>query len=137
MLGAVKKISVGICGLRVLVYFLKAEESFFIRRLAEVYQIFISSFLHFFTFYHYRHLLMPFANSFDPKQARHNVEPDLHSKLLNTLLVILIEVFFNLKNEQTKRKHAKLPSIQRVNALRYMSKATIVPTKSDSDVILC
>ena len=53
-------------------------------------------------------LLMIFANSFDPDQARHFVGPDLDQNCL-TLLVFL-KYFFgkdDWKNQQMSKKHAK------------------------------
>ena len=47
------------------------------------------------------HLLITFANSLDPDQARQNVGPDLDPKLFDTLMVL------------------KKSSIQRVNMAQY------------------
>ena len=39
------------------------------------------------------HLVITFANSLDPDQARHSVGPDLGSNCFNTLMVFLKEFF--------------------------------------------
>ena len=63
-------------------------------------------------------LLITFAKSLDPDQARQNVRPDLDPNCL-TLMVFLKDFFENVNlekiNLQTTKKHAKLPSMQRVN----------------------
>ena len=54
-------------------------------------------------------MLITFANSLDPDQARQS--------LSDTLMIFLKEFFKNVdfeKNQQTTKKHAKLPSRQRV-----------------------
>ena len=60
------------------------------------------------------HLLITFANSLDPDQARHSVGPDLSPNCL-TLMVFLKEFFKKVdfeKNQQTTNKHEKLPIMQ-------------------------
>ena len=62
-------------------------------------------------------LLIAFANSLDPDQARQSIEPDQDSKLFDTLMVFLKEYFEKVdfeENQQTTNK-AKLPSWLRVN----------------------
>ena len=64
-------------------------------------------------------LLITFANSLDQDQDRQNVGPDLdRSKLFDTLMVFLKEFFRKKlifqKIQQMTKKHAKLPSMQRV-----------------------
>ena len=74
-------------------------------------------------------LLITFANSLDPDQARQNIGPDLDPNCL-TLWWYSWKIFFkkdNLKkqNPQTTKKHAKLPSMQRdkqVRILFYLSR---------------
>ena len=60
-------------------------------------------------------LLVTFANSLDPDQARQNVQPDLDP---NCLMVFLKDFFFKklikIKICRQQKKHAKLPSRQRV-----------------------
>ena len=62
------------------------------------------------------HLLITFfANSLDPDQAQQNVRPDLDPNYL-TLMVFLKEFFKKVdfeKNQQTTKKHEKLPRMQR------------------------
>ena len=61
-------------------------------------------------------LLITFANSLEPDQARQNVEPDLDSNSL-TLVVLWKEFFKKVdfeKNQQMTKKHEKLPIRQRV-----------------------
>ena len=58
---------------------------------------------------YYRCLLINFANSLDPDQARQNVRPDLDPNCL-TLKVVLKEFFEKddfEKNLQSTKKHAK------------------------------
>ena len=60
-------------------------------------------------------MLISFANSLSPDQARHFVGPDLDPKCLT--LMICLNNFFEkmiLIKKQTTEKHAKLPSRQRV-----------------------
>ena len=58
-------------------------------------------------------LLITFANSFYPDQARQNVEPDLDPKLFDTLMVFLKEIFkkvdFEKKNQQTTKSMQNYP----------------------------
>ena len=56
--------------------------------------------------------LITFANTLDPDQARQNVGPDLNPNLFDILMVFLKENFDNVNFEN--KKHAKLPSLQRV-----------------------
>ena len=58
-------------------------------------------------------ITVTFANSLDPDHARHFVEPDLDPNFFATLIVFLFFFKKNLKSEEHK-KHAKLPSMQRV-----------------------
>ena len=62
-------------------------------------------------------LLVTFANSLDPDQARRFVGPDLDQNCL-TLMVMLKEflekVDIEKKNQQTTKKQGKFPSRQRV-----------------------
>ena len=56
-------------------------------------------------------LLITFANSLDPDQARQNVGPDLDRKQFDTLIVFLKEFFEKIDFEQiqqTTKKHEKL-----------------------------
>ena len=67
------------------------------------------------------HLLISFVNSLDPDQARQNVGPDLDPNSFDTLMVFLKDFFekVNLKKKkktQMTKKHAKLPSMQRVKS---------------------
>ena len=67
-------------------------------------------------------LLITFANSLDPDQARQNVRPDLDPNCL-TLMVFLKEFFEKVilkKNPQPTKKHVKLPNMQRVKGAGYM-----------------
>ena len=55
-------------------------------------------------------LLITFANSFDPDQARHNVGPDLNLNCLTLMLFLkeyIKKVFFFLKALQTIKKIIK------------------------------
>ena len=65
-------------------------------------------------------LLITFANSVDPDQAWQNVRSDLDPNCL-TFWWYSRKIFFEkvnfLKNPQTTEKHAKLPSMQRINEL--------------------
>ena len=66
---------------------------------------------------------MIFAVSFDPDQAQQNVRPDLDPKLVDTLIVLLKEVFEKVDFEKNicreqKTIHEKLPSIQRVKDIK-------------------
>ena len=76
------------------------------------------------------HLLLIFANSLDPDQARQNVGPDLDPNCF-TLIVFLKEVVekFNFeKSRQTTKNYEKLPSMQRINLLiAHMLGPVIVP----------
>ena len=63
-----------------------------------------------------------FANSLDPDLARQNVRPDLDSNCL-TLMVLLKEFFEKVdfeKNQQTSKKHEKLPRMQRVKHMQLV-----------------
>ena len=67
---------------------------------------------------HFCHLLITFANSLDTDQARQNVGPDLNPNCL-TLWWYSLKIFSKKfkkkkKNPRTTKKHAKLPSMQRV-----------------------
>ena len=60
--------------------------------------------------------MITFANSLDPDQARHHVEPDLDPNCLTLIVILkefLKEVDFEI-NQQTTKKHLKFPSRQRV-----------------------
>ena len=66
------------------------------------------------------HLLITFANSLDPDQARQNVWPNL-VRICLTLrsgMVLLKEFFekidFEKKNQQTTKKHEMFPRMQRI-----------------------
>ena len=64
-------------------------------------------------------MLITIAVSLDPNQARQNVWPDLDPNCL-TLMVFPKEFFKKVdfeKNLQVTRRHAKLPSMQRVNTI--------------------
>ena len=73
--------------------------------------------IHNLLFVYYCRRLISFANSLDLDQARHFVRPDLDPNCL-TLIAFLKEFFEKVdfeKNQQTTKKHAKLPSRQSVN----------------------
>ena len=68
-------------------------------------------------------LLITFANSLDPDQARQNVRPDLDPNYLTLMVflkIFLKKLILQNKNPQTttKKKHAKLCSMQRVNCMK-------------------
>ena len=66
-------------------------------------------------------LLITFANSLDPDQARQNVEPDLDpkSKLFDTLMVFLKD-FFKKKLILKKRIHRRQKSMQNYPACKEL-----------------
>ena len=85
--------------------------------------------------------LITFANSLDPDQARHNVRPDLDPNYL-TLMVFLKEFFEkvdNEKNQQTTKKHEKLPRMQRVKLMdKYVHKFFVhLGLRLDSIIFFC
>ena len=65
------------------------------------------------------HLLITFGNSLDPDQAQQNIGPDPDPKKLFALWRYSWKIFLKKltlkKNPQRTKKHAKLPSMQRVN----------------------
>ena len=64
-----------------------------------------------------------FANSLDPDQVRQYVGPDLDPNCLTHIfLKYFFEKFSFEKNQQTTKKHEKLPSMQRVILCRAMRK---------------
>ena len=57
------------------------------------------------------------TNSLDLDQARQNVGPDLDLNCFVILMVYLKEIFENINfeiNQQTAKKHEKLPSVQNI-----------------------
>ena len=70
----------------------------------------------------FRHLLITFANSLDPDQARQNIRPDLDQNCL-TLWWYSWKIFLKSKikkkknPQKTKKEHAKLSSMKRVKLM--------------------
>ena len=58
------------------------------------------------------------ANSMEPDQARQTVEPDLDPNCLTLLTIFLKEylkkIILKKKNQPMTKRHAKLPSMERV-----------------------
>ena len=70
-------------------------------------------------------LLITFANSLDPDLAWQNIGPDLDSNCLTLWLYfwkIVLKKLILKKNTQTTKKHAKLPSKQRVKVYCFVFK---------------
>ena len=65
-------------------------------------------------------LLITFENSLDPDKARHFVGPDLDPTCLTiwwySWKIFFLKIWIFKKNPQITKKHAKLPSMQRVNS---------------------